>query len=218
MPSPGFPYPLPDPFGPYCSAHTLILHPPGVTRLPQPCPWTRPSPPGLTRFSLSAARSAPSSQAPSPDRPPKLLPLGQAAVLPPPPALQSTPLPRPSFPALHARLPPVRPCSLILLLPSWSPALDAGPLLLSPLNLTLHPGSLCPLSAPGALPCLLSPLHRFSSSILRSGPFIPSVRSSVPCPRLRTPESRPPVPRASVPHPQALGSFSPQPCPRRSVP
>ena len=91
MPSPGFPYPLPDPFGPYCSAHTLILHPPGVTRLPQPCPWTRPSPPGLTRFSLSAARSAPSSRAPSPDRPPKLLSLGQAAVLPPPPQPSSPP-------------------------------------------------------------------------------------------------------------------------------
>lgn len=127
------------PLSPPRSFWSLMLsthpHPvsPRVTGLPQPCPWTRPSPPGLACLSLSAACSAPSSRAPSPQRPPKLLPLPAGS---PWPLLSfRAPGPQPSSPAhfqdphslpFAPGFPQTRFCSLVLLPPflghPWTPS------------------------------------------------------------------------------------------------
>lgn len=177
MPPPGFPYPLPDPFGFYCSAHTLILRPPGVTGLPQPCPWTRPSPPALpTSVSLQPAQPPP---------PGPLLPTAHRSCFPWGWLLSFRPHPQPSSPA-HFQdphslpftlvFPQTRSCSLVLLPPFLVPIPGRPALLFSPLNLPLHPGSLCPL--PHRVPCLASSLPYIASLVCR-----PPVRSLHPqCP------------------------------------
>ena len=126
MPPPGFPYPLPDPFGFYCSAHTLILRPPGVTGLPQPCPWTRPSPPALpTSVCLQPAQPPP---------PGPLLPTAHRSYFPWGWLLSFAPTPSPpAQPTSKTLIPcPSRPSSpkpgpvlWSSCLPSWSPSLDA---------------------------------------------------------------------------------------------